>query len=193
MAYQGGEQLISPTVAWIGFGANLGDLEQTFARVLAALRDFPSEVVACSSLYRTQPVGFLDQPWFLNAVIGLKWQGPHRNLWRFLADLERDLGRRREGAVRWGPRMVDLDLLLFGDQVIREPDLIVPHPRLCCRRFVLQPLAEVAGRVRHPVSGKTVDTLLEEVNDHALVERVPPLALTGPPRTAGTDVSGLLL
>ncbi len=161
--------------------------------MLAALRDFPSEVVACSSLYRTQPVGFLDQPWFLNAVIGLKWQGPHRNLWRFLADLERDLGRRREGAVRWGPRMVDLDLLLFGDQVIREPDLIVPHPRLCCRRFVLQPLAEVAGRVRHPVSGKTVDTLLEEVNDHALVERVPPLALTGPPRTAGTDVSGLLL
>ncbi|MDR3717183.1 MAG: 2-amino-4-hydroxy-6-hydroxymethyldihydropteridine diphosphokinase [Bryobacteraceae bacterium] len=109
------------------------------------------KLLAVSSLYRTEPVGYLDQDWFLNAVARIETRlSPREFLTRLLA-IERDLGRVR--TVRNGPRTIDLDILLWGDLVLREDDLVIPHPRLQERLFVLEPLAEIAPGVCHPVLG----------------------------------------
>ena len=129
--------------AYIGIGSNLGERESTIRDALALLAADPElEVEAVSSIRETDPVGMVDQPRFLNAAIRLATDlAPYPLLKRLLA-VEQQLGRVRTGE-RYGPRTIDLDLLLYGDEIVDEPGLRVPHPRLAERRFVLEPLAEL--------------------------------------------------
>jgi 2-amino-4-hydroxy-6-hydroxymethyldihydropteridine diphosphokinase len=130
-------------LAYIGVGANLGDREATMRAALAALDATPGvRVVAVSSFRETEPVGYLDQPRFLNAAAAVETELDARGLLDALLAVEQGLGRTREGT-RFGPRTIDLDLVLFGDEQVDEPGLTVPHPRLHERAFVLEPLAEL--------------------------------------------------
>ena len=137
------------TRAYVGVGANLGDREATMRRAIELLGD---EVVAVSSFRETDPVGYTDQPRFLNAAAALDTELSPRELLDRLLAVERELGRTREGP-RWGPRTIDLDLLLYGDEVVDEPGLRVPHPHLAERRFALEPLAELDPELTVPGAG----------------------------------------
>lgn len=147
------------TTAWIGLGSNLGDRDDYLRRALEALGADPAvEVTAVSTFVETEPVGFLAQPHFLNAAARVETELSPRELLERLLAVEEHLGRTREGP-RFGPRTIDLDLLLFGDEVLDEPGLRVPHPRLHDRRFVLEPLAELDPGLAVPGHGP-VQTLL---------------------------------
>lgn len=150
--------------AFIGLGANLGDRERNIERAIEGVSETPGiEVVARASLYETEPVGPVRQPWFLNTVVEVHTALPPRELLDGLKAIEQELGRTpRE---RWGPRRIDLDLLLYGDRAIDEPDLVIPHPELHRRRFVLVPLVELAPRLVHPVLGQTMEVLLRQFED----------------------------
>jgi 2-amino-4-hydroxy-6-hydroxymethyldihydropteridine diphosphokinase len=140
-------------VAYIGVGANLGDREATMRAALAALDATPGiRVVAVSSFRETEPVGYVDQPQFLNAAAAVETELDARGLLDALLAVERGLGRTREGP-RFGPRTIDLDLLLFGDAEVDEPGLTVPHPRLHERAFVLEPLTELDPEMVVPGRG----------------------------------------
>ncbi len=141
--------------AHLGLGSNLGDRE---AALRSALELLGEDVVAVSSFRETDPVGYLDQPRFLNAAAALETELEPRALLERLLEVERELGRTRDGP-RFGPRTIDLDLLLYGDRVIDEPGLVVPHPRLAERRFVLEPLAELDPDLVVPGRGRVSDLL----------------------------------
>jgi 2-amino-4-hydroxy-6-hydroxymethyldihydropteridine diphosphokinase len=141
------------TRAYVGVGANLGDREATIRAAIDALPD----VVAASSLRETDPVGVVEQPRFLNGAVLLETELAPRALLDRLLDIERRLGRERRE--RWGPRTIDLDLLLYGDGMVEEPGLTVPHPRLHERRFALEPLAELDPELVVPGRGRVRDLL----------------------------------
>ena len=135
------------TTAYVGLGSNLGDREQLVraaAELIGAAR--------LSTIIETEPWGYEDQPWFLNAVAEVETGLEPQPFLAHLLDVERRLGRERVGP-QWGPRTIDLDVLLFGDRVVDEPGLVVPHPRLHERRFVLEPLAELAPELEIPGNG----------------------------------------
>jgi 2-amino-4-hydroxy-6-hydroxymethyldihydropteridine diphosphokinase len=138
--------------AYVGLGANLGDREATMRRAIHLLDRNGIEVVAVSAFRETDPVGYLDQPRFLNAAVALETALSPRELLDHLLAVERELGRTREGP-RYGPRTIDLDLLLYGDEIVDEPGLSVPHPRLAERRFALEPLEELDPTLVVPGSG----------------------------------------
>jgi 2-amino-4-hydroxy-6-hydroxymethyldihydropteridine diphosphokinase len=147
------------TRAYVGLGANLGDREQMLRLALERLAAEPSiELVATSSLRETEPEDYLDQPRFLNGAAEVKTDLSPRQLLARLQLIECELGRRRAGR-RFGPRVIDLDLLLYGSETIKEPGLEVPHPRLHLRRFVLEPLSELDPALEVPGKG-TVSALL---------------------------------
>jgi 2-amino-4-hydroxy-6-hydroxymethyldihydropteridine diphosphokinase len=141
------------TRAYVGVGANLGDREAT---IRAALEALPG-LVGVSKLRETDPVGVVDQPPFLNAAAVLETELAPRELLDTLLAVERELGRERRE--RWGPRTIDLDLLLYGERVVDEPGLAVPHPRLHERRFALEPLAELAPDAVVPGRGTVAELL----------------------------------
>ncbi|MCZ7588589.1 MAG: 2-amino-4-hydroxy-6-hydroxymethyldihydropteridine diphosphokinase [Gaiella sp.] len=159
--------------AYVGLGANLGDREATIARAIELLAEADGvEVVAVSALRETEPWGPVEQPAYLNGVVAVETALAPRALLGLLLDVERRLGRVRVARERWGPRTIDLDLLLYGDEVVDEPGLAVPHPRLHERRFALEPLVELAPGAVVPGRG-TVSELLR-----ALAAGSPPQ--TGP-------------
>ena len=162
--------------AWVGLGANLGDPARQLQLALTAMAGLPdSEVKLCSPSYWTAPWGGIDQPAFLNAVALLHTTLEAETLLSQLLQIEAQLGRQRNG-VHWGPRMLDLDLLTYGDQVIDSETLQVPHPHLHERAFVLMPWADVAPE--WPIPGRdTVGELLEALPEEELAaaRRGPPL------------------
>jgi len=150
--------------AYVALGANLGDRERTIRAALAELDGTPGvEVAAVSRLVETEPVGYLDQPRFLNGAAALETSLPPQELLDLLLAVERRFGRSREGVPPQGPRTLDLDLLLYGTARIEEPGLRIPHPRLHERRFVLEPLAELDPSLEVPGKGK-IQTLLAELH-----------------------------
>jgi 2-amino-4-hydroxy-6-hydroxymethyldihydropteridine diphosphokinase len=143
------------TLAYVGLGSNLGDREATILAAVAALRG----VVAVSTLRETDPVGLTEQPAFLNGAVALETELAPRALLDHLLAVERELGRERRE--RWGPRTIDLDLLLYGAETLEEPGLTVPHPHLHERRFALEPLAELDPELVVPGRGRVRDLLAE--------------------------------
>ena len=154
-------------LAAIALGSNLnsefGDREANLEEAVQRIGGL-GEVRAVSSFYDTEPVGFLEQPRFLNGALVLETELEPVELMRELLGVERAMGREREGAIAKGPRVIDLDLLLYGDVVMSTEELTLPHPEMQARRFVLEPLAEIAPEWIHPVLGVTVGTMLKRLS-----------------------------
>ena len=145
------------TIAYIGFGSNVGDKVEYICSAAEKLRDVDRvESVTMSSLYRTEPVGKTDQDWFVNAVGKVDTDLSVEGLFKKCIEIERSLKRERNE--RWGPRTIDLDVLLYGNQVIDSDELQVPHPRMHERAFVLIPLAELEPGIR--LKGRTITDLI---------------------------------
>ncbi len=156
-------------LVYLSLGSNLGDRPANLLQAVAQIRAADS-VGAVSSLYETQPVDVLDQPWFLNSVAAIKTRKEPRELLNFLLSVEAAMGRLRQR--NKGPRKIDVDVLLFGDRVVQEPGLIIPHPAMHLRRFVLEPLVEIAPQVCHPVFKKTARELLAALDESQIVRKV---------------------
>jgi len=148
--------------AYLSSGTNMGDRQANLEFALDSLEKHAT-VTNTSSCYETEPVGFLDQPWFLNQVIELKTTLTPIKLLSFCQEIEASRGRIR--TFPNAPRILDLDILLYGDRVINQERLIIPHPRLAERRFVLEPLSQIAPDIVHPVLKKSMRSLLQDCTD----------------------------
>ncbi len=154
---------------YISLGSNVGDREQQIASAIQALGTRGIRILRKSSIYSTEPVDVATQSWFLNCVLEVETELMPRQLLRTFQEIENELGRKH--TVRRGPRVIDLDILLYGTSVIHSQELEVPHPRMSQRRFVLVPLAEIAPALRHPVENKSIEELLSETEDRSVVHR----------------------
>ncbi len=141
---------------YLSLGSNLGDRQQNLRAAIERLRQLGA-VLSVSSIYETEPVEMPAQPWFLNCAIAVETDKMPRQLMANVLAIEQAMGRRRLQPK--GPRTIDMDILLFGSSVVRTPKLTIPHPRMHQRRFVLEPLAEIAPDLRHPVLKKTIREL----------------------------------
>ena len=149
--------------SYVGLGANLGPREVTLLRAVDLLAVAPGiEVLAVSQLHETEPVGNTDQPEFLNGAVAIETSLSPRELLDTLLRVEQELGRVHDGE-RWGPRTIDLDLLVYGDEIVDEPGLRVPHPRLRERRFALEPLVDLEPELEIPGVGKAAELLKQLV------------------------------
>ena len=151
-------------IAYIGLGSNLGNREANLRMALRLMTRL-SRVEAVSALYESDPVG-PEQPPYYNAACRIETGLEPLPLLRFLQSIEHEIGRR-SGGERWGPRPIDLDLLLYDDRIVDSDDLLVPHPRLSERAFALAPLAEIAPQVRHPALGRSIGELATAIDTHA--------------------------
>jgi len=158
---------------YLSLGSNLGDRAANLKRAIEALPGIDVRVMRRSSIYETEPVDFLAQPWFLNCVVEAETSLVPRQLLEELQAIERKLGSRK--LVPRGPRIIDLDILFYEATVIHEAGMEIPHPRLAERRFVLVPLAELAPELRHPVLRKTAAELLSATQDRSAVRILQPL------------------
>jgi 2-amino-4-hydroxy-6-hydroxymethyldihydropteridine diphosphokinase len=156
-------------LAYLSLGSNVGDRPANLRAAIDRLAEV-GQVQAVSAFYETEPVDVLDQPWFLNCAVALVSSKAPRELLALALAIEEGMGRHRTREK--GPRIIDIDILLFGDRVIDEPGLKVPHPAMHERRFVLDPLVEIAPEAEHPVLKKRARTLLEELPAGQSVRRV---------------------
>ncbi len=152
---------------YLSLGSNLGDRAANLERAITALSGTGIQVLRRSSLYETEPVDFLAQPWFLNCVVEAETLLMPRQLLHALQGIERAFGSRK--LVARGPRVIDLDILFYGASVIRTEEMEIPHPRMAQRRFVLVPLAELAAGLRHPVLGATIAEMIAAAQDKSTV------------------------
>jgi 2-amino-4-hydroxy-6-hydroxymethyldihydropteridine diphosphokinase len=150
------------TDAYLSLGSNIGDREANLRAALDRLQ--PTRV---SPLYETEPVDYADQAWFLNLVAEVRTELTPRELLAKTQAIEQDLGRVR--TIAKGPRTIDIDILLFGDTVLRESELEIPHPRMAERRFVLRPLADIAPELQHSITHRTVREMLDALADTVVV------------------------
>lgn len=144
------------TIAYLSLGSNVGDRVAQLREAQRRLAEV-GRVVATSAVYETEPVEFTDQPWFLNSAVALETAKTPHELMTEILKIEEQMGRRR--LQKKGPRTIDIDILLFGDEVIDSPELTIPHPAMSERRFVLEPLAEIAPEAQHPVMKRTIQEL----------------------------------
>jgi 2-amino-4-hydroxy-6-hydroxymethyldihydropteridine diphosphokinase len=155
---------------YLGLGSNLGDRAANLREAVERLCEL-GEVAAVSAVYETEPREITDQPWFLNCAVALETEQMPRQLMARLLGIERTMGRRRTKPK--GPRLIDIDILLFGNSVVEAAGLTVPHPAMQKRRFVLEPLAEIAPEARHPVFKRTVQEMRDALGkDAGVVKRV---------------------
>jgi len=162
---------VTGIVAFIGIGSNIADPVVQCRNAVNRLGEAPGiHLLRRSSLYRTEPIGPKDQAWFINAVAEIRTALPPGELLGLLKAIERKMGRR--SAPRWGPRVIDLDILLYGQMVVNEDGLVIPHPELHRRRFVLEPLCELAPYAIHPAYGVSARGLLDRLTDQSVVERM---------------------
>jgi 2-amino-4-hydroxy-6-hydroxymethyldihydropteridine diphosphokinase len=159
-----------PETVFLSLGSNVGDREENLREAIAALAGAGVRVERVSSIYETEPVDLLEQPWFLNCVVQGETSVPAVELLRRLREIERLMGSKK--LVARGPRLIDVDILLYGQQTIDSPELQVPHPRMHLRRFVLAPLAEIAPEVQHPSWSGTAARLLVASEDRSTVKKL---------------------
>jgi 2-amino-4-hydroxy-6-hydroxymethyldihydropteridine diphosphokinase len=158
------------TLVYLSLGSNVGDCARNIREAVACLES-AGHVVAVSSFYETEPVEFTEQAWFLNCAVALETTKTPAQLMAALLTIEREMGRQRRQ--KKGPRIIDIDILLFGDMMVDSPELTIPHSAMQQRRFVLEPLAEIAAEARHPGLGKTVLELLTELPAGQTVRKIP--------------------
>jgi 2-amino-4-hydroxy-6-hydroxymethyldihydropteridine diphosphokinase len=156
-------------LVYLALGTNIGIREQNLREAIRLLGESGVHVAKISSIYETEPVDYLDQPWFLNAVLEAQTDLHPAQLLTLLRRIESQMGSEKPFAK--GPRLIDLDILLFADDTIHTPDLQIPHPRMLQRNFVLVPLAEIAPTLRHPSWSATAEELLAHSPDASLVRK----------------------
>jgi 2-amino-4-hydroxy-6-hydroxymethyldihydropteridine diphosphokinase len=157
-------------IVYLSLGSNVGNREGNLRRAIAALPLSGVQVKQVSSIYETEPVDYLDQPWFLNCVLEAETGLEPPALLEVLRSIESQLGSQKEFPK--GPRKIDVDILLYGDETIATPELQVPHPRMLERRFVLTPLAELVPNLKHPAWDAPAAVLLERVTDPSQVRHL---------------------
>lgn len=159
-------------IAYIAIGSNVGNKHLRCQKAISQiLKVDHHKLLAQSSFYKTQPFGYLAQDWFINGVIKIETDLEPHQLLGSLKAIESDLGRRK--SFRWGPREIDLDLLFYDDEEIQSEDLVLPHPHLHERQFVLIPLAEIDPHLVHPVLKKTIQEILNDLKEDQGVEKLP--------------------
>jgi 2-amino-4-hydroxy-6-hydroxymethyldihydropteridine diphosphokinase len=157
--------------AFIGLGSNVGRRREHITRAIGLLKDLPKvEVLRRAAWYETEPVGVEEQRWFINTAVEVETDLTPRELLGHLKEIERTVGRQERG--RFGPREVDLDLLLYGGLILEEEDLILPHPELHRRRFALEPLCELAPELVHPRLGRPLREILADLDEGKRVIRL---------------------
>ncbi|NDC78231.1 MAG: 2-amino-4-hydroxy-6-hydroxymethyldihydropteridine diphosphokinase [Chitinophagia bacterium] len=158
--------------AYLLIGGNIGDRYANLAKAREWIGLRCGRLSRDSLIYETSAWGFEDQPDFLNQVLELETTLPPRSLLQAILGVEAEMGRSRD--LRYGPRTIDIDILLYGDLAVDEPDLRIPHPRLADRRFALEPLAELAADLRHPCTGQSIRSMLASCADRLSVRRASP-------------------
>jgi len=153
---------------FLSLGSNIGDRLANLQQGVTRLSEV-GDVTATSAVYETEPVEFTAQPWFLNCAVKLTTEKMPRQLLEALLKIEKSMGRQRHQSK--GPRKIDIDILLFGNSVVNAAGLTIPHPAMHERRFVLEPLAEIGGMVRHPIFKRTVSQMLEDLGEGPSVRR----------------------
>lgn len=156
-------------ISYIGIGSNVGDKIDNCIKVISEIEKIDkNKIIAISSLYKTEPIDYIKQDWFVNCVVKIETDLTPYSLLSDLQDVEKRLGRKK--GVKWGPRTIDLDILIFNSLIIDDDKLKIPHPRMHERRFVLEPLSEIDENLIHPIIKKSIRILLNELGTGQRVE-----------------------